>query len=80
MMGDRRDNTGALFKENDKQGEKSPDYRGPLTIDGIDYVLAGWVRETQSGQKFLSLAVRRKQTTAEAKPATKPELDDEIPF
>jgi len=50
------DMSGILFRETDKKNEKGPDYTGKLTVLGIDYRLAGWIREGKSG-KFLSLKV-----------------------
>lgn len=51
------DMRGALFREEDKKSEKAPDYRGNVTINGTKFKLAGWVRESKAGKKFLSLQV-----------------------
>ena len=54
-------NTGALFK-NDKEGnDKRPDYRGPINVDGKDLEVAAWLRESKSGQKYMSLRVSEKR-------------------
>lgn len=54
-----REMTGALFR-NDKGGnEKRPDYRGDVTIGGMKYRLAGWVKDTRAGQKYLALKVEK---------------------
>ena len=47
---------GVLFREQNKKSEKSPDFTGHLTIDGVRYRFAGWTREGKEGRKFLSLA------------------------
>ncbi len=51
------DNTNrfALFK-NDKQGnDKRPDYSGTVTLEGgKEMRMSAWVREAQSGIKYLS--------------------------
>jgi hypothetical protein len=60
-----RDNSGALFKNADKQDDSSPDYSGRITIDGREYWLSAWIKEARDGPKFMSLACRPK----EAKPA-----------
>lgn len=51
-------NTGAMFK-NDKQGnEKRPDYTGKINVEGKDYFLSSWIKESKDGNKFLSLSVK----------------------
>lgn len=76
-------NTGALFKAKERATEKHPEYTGSINIEGREYWLAGWVKESKSGQKFFSLAVKPK----DAKPAPKPEparhfddIKDDLPF
>lgn len=51
-------NKGALFKDTEKpEGTKKPDYTGKLNVNGKDYRLAGWLRESKTGVKFLSLLI-----------------------
>jgi uncharacterized protein (DUF736 family) len=51
-------NKGVLFKNQEKgEGDKKPDYTGKLNVNGKDYRLAGWLRESKSGTKFLSIAI-----------------------
>jgi hypothetical protein len=78
------DNSGILFRVDRKDNEKDRDYRGDITINGIEYWLSGWIKEGKKG-KFLGLAVKPKDTTAaETKPkapAGGPGFhSDEIPF
>ena len=78
---------GVLFREQNKKSEKSPDFTGHLTIEGVRYRLAGWTREGRDGKKFLSIAATapeeqhpqpgRPNAYAEAKAKRAPE---EIPF
>ena len=69
------ENRGVLFKEADKESEKHPDYTGKLNVNGTDYYLAGWIRESKKGAKFLSLSI---------KPATgggrRTKDEDQVPF
>jgi hypothetical protein len=70
-------NTGALFKNENKQSEKHADYRGEVNAGGVDYWLDGWVRASKkSGTKFISFKLKPKQ---EAPPA-KNDFNDEVPF
>ena len=51
-------NKGVLFRDNDKPADsKKPDYTGKLNVEGKDFRIAGWIRESKTGTKFLSLAV-----------------------
>jgi uncharacterized protein (DUF736 family) len=68
-------NTGALFKNTDKKTDKHPDYTGSINIEGVEYWLSSWIKVSQKGVKFMSLAVKPKVTET-----TKPELADEVPF
>ena len=56
-----RTNTGILFKEADKQSERHPDFTGNLNVDGVEYRLSGWKKES-NGKQFLSLSVSPKRT------------------
>ena len=51
-------NRGVLFKDTEKgEGDRKPDYTGKINVQGKDWRLAGWIKESKSGTKFLSLAV-----------------------
>jgi hypothetical protein len=67
-MSDSNDNRGALFREQSKKSEKSPDMTGHLTIDGVRYRLAGWTREGKDGRKFLSLAASLPEQQQQQRP------------
>lgn len=73
------DNTdrGVLFRENEKKSEKHPDYTGEINVGGHDFRLAGWIKESKAGNKFLSLAVSEKQEAAGVGASS---ADEDIPF
>ena|SRR3990167_3503903 len=67
---------GALFK-NDKEGgnEKWPDYKGACEIAGVEYWIAGWIKTSKKGSKFMSLTFKPKDD--ERKPEPKREAAPE---
>jgi hypothetical protein len=80
-------NKGALFKNNDKEDEKHPDYRGNLNVGGTEYWLSAWLKTSKNGMKYMSLAIQPKDArTAKPKNETSKSaggrvpFDDEIPF
>jgi hypothetical protein len=54
-------NRGVLFRELNKESDKHPDYTGKLNVDGKDYYIAGWIRDSKKGTKFMSLSVKPAQ-------------------
>jgi len=79
---DKRDNSGVLFKNDKIENDRSPTYKGNITVDGKDYWLSAWVKEGKSG-KFMGLAVSPKEPMAkpsERSKATGFDSDDSMPF
>jgi uncharacterized protein (DUF736 family) len=67
-------NSGALFKNDDKKSEKSPDYFGTLNVAGTEYFVSGWIKTSKKGVKFMSLAVKTKEDKSSVP------FNDEVPF
>ena len=93
MAYETKDNTGRLFRNDRKEKETHPDYNGSVKIDGHDMWISAWLKEDKNGQKYFSLAFKRKdgtadrpdQKAAEFKKETQrvfpdAQLDDEVPF
>lgn len=53
-------NRGVLFKNEEKQGENSPDYKGSINVDGKELWLSAWLKESKAGKKYMSLSVKPK--------------------
>ena len=78
-------NRGAIFKNDDKQQDNHPDYKGSLNVNGVDFWVSGWLKTSEkTGKKFLSLSVKPKEA-APVKKASKPsggfeDFGDDVPF
>ena len=86
-----KDNSGALFKEEEKKSEKHPDYKGNCLVNGQRMYIAAWINTAESGKKYMSLSFTAPSTDANySKDATatpKPEFSkpqastgDDLPF
>ena len=62
-MKEQRQNSGILFKNTEKQSDTSPDYRGELNANGVQYSLSAWIKSGPKG-KFMSLSVRPRDVRA----------------
>jgi len=80
---EKRDNSGVLFKSDNRDNERAPNYKGNITVGGQDYWLSAWIKEGKSG-KFMGLAVSPKEEykakPSERSKATDFDDSDGIPF
>jgi hypothetical protein len=68
-------NSGMLARNDKKETEKHPDFKGSINVDGVEYWLSAWVREGKeggkmAGRKFFSLSVSPKEQAAPKPKAT----------
>ena len=42
---DKKDNSGVLFKNDKKEAHNQPDYKGNITVAGVEYWLSAWIKE-----------------------------------
>lgn len=82
-------NRGVLFKNLDKDEDRHPDYKGSINMDGKDFWLSAWLRESKKGNKYMSLAVKPKLASDRGSPPTggrndprqaRDEFDSDLPF
>ena len=59
---------GVLFKNDRKERDNHPDYKGSAEIDGVEFWISAWIKEGQKG-KFMSLAFTEKEERAAPAPA-----------
>lgn len=51
---------GVLFKNDRKQQETHPDYKGSVQVEGNEYWLSAWIKDGPKG-KFMSLSLTPKE-------------------
>lgn len=71
---------GALFKNDKKESDSHPDYKGSLNVGGTDYWLSAWLKTSKSGAKYMSLSVKAKEGGKAAPAQKKASVDPDIPF
>jgi hypothetical protein len=70
------DNTdrGVLFKNDRKEQDNHPDYKGSLNVNGVEFWLSAWIKEGSKvgpdgrPQKFMSLSIKPKDQQRQAEP------------
>jgi len=68
-------NRGVLFKNDRKESDRHPEYKGSINVNGEEFWLSSWVKEGKTG-KFMSLSVTPKND----RPAAAPAKQEDVPF
>ena len=82
MAFEKRDNSGAIFKNNKKKTENSPPLTGNAMIGGVEYWVSAWSKTDKNGEKWISFTVTAKNPTSKQR-QSEPAVDidsDSIPF
>ena len=58
---DQKDNDLVLFKNDKKETDNHPDYKGSGRVNGVDVWLSAWVNKSKSGQTYMSLKTQNKE-------------------
>lgn len=73
----------AIWKNDRKEKDSHPDYKGNGTVDGVEYWVSAWAKkgDAKANAPVLSISLTRKEgqvvkTTAPAEP----QFDDNMPF
>lgn len=79
-------NTGSLFKNDRKDKDTSPDYKGTVNIDGREMYIRAWLKTSKKGIKFMSLSFTPKQAQGQGRQPERQNnwhaqaSEDEVPF
>ena len=83
MDTNQRDNSGVMFKNDKREKESHPHYKGNMRVNGQEYWLSAWIKEGKNG-KFMGLALSPKEEQGQAPQAKSSkkieDMDDDIPF
>ncbi len=81
MSYEQKDNSGSLFRVENRESDKHPEFNGSAKIRGTEFWLSAWVNESKGGKKYFSIKFKPKdQDRVPGSAATRIDLDDEIPF
>ena len=77
---ENRDKSGVLFKNDRKESEKHPDYKGYLTVNNQEFWLSAWIKEGKTG-KYMGLAISPKEDYQPKQAPKKASIaDEDVPF
>ena len=87
---EHKENKGSLFKNNTKQTDSHPDYKGSCNINGVSMWVSAWETTSKSGMKYINLSFSPVSESESSTYSNKNQIiennsieddyDDEIPF
>jgi uncharacterized protein (DUF736 family) len=81
MAYEMKPNTGSLFKNDRKETDTHPDYKGSALIDGLgECWLDAWINTAKDGSKYMSLKLKPKEARGQQFSATPPKGTDTEPM
>lgn len=69
MAFEQKNNSGALFKNDNRTSDNHPHAKGKCLIDGVEYWVSAWTKEGSKG-RFQSLSFQPVQKSQEVAKAT----------
>jgi uncharacterized protein (DUF736 family) len=67
-------NRGVAFKNDKRESENHPNWKGKINVEGKDYWFSMWEKTSQRGDDYFSMSVQVMQPKQEKKDWVKPEL------
>ena len=83
MAFERKDFSGAAFKNRKKEQPNHADLNGDCMVAGVEYWVNAWKKVDKNGDTFISLSFKPKNGSAKKVESNAPlsqTLDDDIPF
>ena len=80
MAFQQKNNSGSLFKNDKKQTDKHPDYKGTAIVDGVNKNLAAWIRTSQTGKKYMSITIQDPEPKTGFDTIKDDQSGEDIPF
>ena len=84
MSYEQKDMSGSLFRNDRKESDTHPDYKGSALLNGVDHWVDSWVNTSKDGKKYMSLKFKPKDAQGGGRvsaPAVAFDDDaDSIPF
>lgn len=83
---EQRDNSGSLFKNEEKESERHPDYSGMCVINGVEMYMDAWLKTADSGRRWMSFSFKAKGKSKDSKPEKQQpsrrqrDEDSDVPF
>jgi len=77
-----KNNSGAIFKNDNKKSENHPDYKGKVNVNGKDMEVALWLKESSKGTKYFSASFSEPYVKPEGNvpPLSSVVETDDLPF
>lgn len=70
---------GVLFKNDRKEKDTHPDYKGTCEVNGEEMWLSAWIKDGKSG-KFMSLSFTPKEQPKKESFSPAKDYDEDLPF
>lgn len=82
MSTNERNNEAAIWKNEDRQKNTHPHFKGSALIDGVQYWVSAWKRDPDGNPKApaLKLSFQPKDAPKPAPAPAQEQIDDDIPF
>jgi uncharacterized protein (DUF736 family) len=77
---EHKENSGSLFRNDRKEKDTHPDYKGSCLLNGVKMEIAAWIKESSTGSKFMSLRFEEPRERSAAPKKSEGVTDEDIPF
>jgi uncharacterized protein (DUF736 family) len=75
-----KNNTGAIFKNDNKKAENHPDYKGKVLVNGKDMEIALWLNTSAKGVTYFSVIFSEPYIKTDELQNKVLDINDDLPF